>query len=166
MVNTLTSLSRRELGRMVDRYPWFTTARRALALTTGEVDEALVLPLLFWPTVAPTAAAAPASASGDAAAAHEGIPVITDTAVGAAAAPVSPAASAAPAAPAASAADELIDRFISHGGYRITPDGDAADVRVDVEIAPEMVSPRLAEIYRAQGLVAEAERIEEILGRK
>jgi len=34
-----------------------------------------------------------------------------------------------------------------------------------VEIAPEMVSARLAEIYRAQGLTAEAERIERILQR-
>jgi hypothetical protein len=54
---------------------------------------------------------------------------------------------------------DLIDRFIEHGGYRIDPAGEAGEVKVDVDIDPEMVTPELAEIYRAQGRTAEAEKI-------
>ncbi len=49
------ALSRRELNRIIDRYGWFTTARRARMLVTGEPDPALILPLMFWATLPPRA---------------------------------------------------------------------------------------------------------------
>jgi hypothetical protein len=65
--------------------------------------------------------------------------------------------------PVANASADLIDRFIEHGEYRIDPAGEAREVKVDVDIDPEMVTSELAEIYRAQGLSAEAEKIYRIL---
>jgi len=204
MVGALTSMSRRELDRLIDRYPWFTSARRARALQTGGEDEALTLPLLFWPTVAPVLVPPPVPPPEQTAepiagpltvpastpelttapahvSAHEcestpatdflpegafaSVPELASENV-IADAPASENVvsdvSSAPSVPA----DELIDRFINHGGYRIAPDGEAAEARVDVEIAPEMVTPQLAAIYRSQGLVAEAERIDKILNSK
>ncbi len=58
---------------------------------------------------------------------------------------------------------DLIDRFIEHGGYRITPDDAEREVEVEVEIDPEMVSPQLAEIYRSQGLTEKADEIYRLL---
>ncbi len=117
---------RRELNRLIERYEWFTIARRARALVTGDPDPALVLPLMFWGET-PTA---------ELATQKERV------------APV-----------------DVIDRFISHGGYRIVPDDDVSEVEVevDIDIDPQMVTPQLAEIYRAQGLTAEAEKIDRIL---
>jgi hypothetical protein len=164
MATRLTSLSRRELDRVVERYPWFTAARRARALATGRTDEALALALLFWPTVAPVAAPeeTPATVTPVTAPAVTAEPAAVPK-VSANAAPDETPATPDETPHATRSADELIDRFINHGGYRIAPDGEAAAARVDVEIAPGMVSPLLAEIYRAQGLTAEAEKIERIL---
>jgi hypothetical protein len=118
--------SRRELNRIIESYEWFTTARRARALVTGEVDARLTLPLMFRPTVPPR---------------PRRISLPEKEAV----------------------ALDVIDRFIEHGGYRIVPSDEVAAVEVDIDIDPEMVTPELAEIYRAQGLEAEAQRIDEIL---
>jgi hypothetical protein len=148
--------SRRELNRLIDRYEWFTTARRARALVTGETDPALTLPALFRPTVAPmpTQASAPAQASPFASAADETVPpTCTDR-------DIPPAADPDMVAPPAV---DLIDRFIEHGGYRIDPTGEAPEVEVGIDIDPEMVTSELAEIYRAQGLDDEAEKIYTIL---
>jgi hypothetical protein len=121
--------SKKELSRLVDRYEWFTTARRARALVTGDGgDPALVLPLEFWATVPPVFA--PPSLR----------PVVRN---------VPPV--------------DLIDRFIEHGAHRIDPLSDAAEVTVDLDIDPEMVTAELAEIYRSQGLEKEAEKIYRIL---
>lgn len=128
--------TRRELNRLIERHEWFTTARRARALLTGEPDSALVLPSMFWPTVPPT----PVSPQPDIAQTS----AITTHGPG----------------------PDLIDRFIEHGGYRIVPGGDTPDVEVDIDIDPDMVTPELAEIYRAQGLDAEAEKIDRILRRR
>ena len=122
--------SRRELNRLADRYEWFTTARRVRAIVTGEVDPALALPMIFWPTVPP---------------------VLRKTAV------------ESPSLPARDVAADLIDRFIEHGGYRIDPGGEAHEANVDIDIDPGMVTEELAEIYRAQGMEAEAEKIYSIL---
>lgn len=118
--------SPREMNRLVERYEWFTTARRARALATGEADPALALPLMFWPTTVPPALREPETGP----------------------------------------ATDLIDRFIEHGGYRIGPKGEACEVEVNVDIDPEMVTEELAEIYRAQGLDGEAEKIYSILKSK
>ncbi len=138
--------SRRELNRIIDRHEWFTTARRARALVTGEADPALTLPMMFRPTVAPVPAQASQSVARESGA---DLYASVDPCV---------------AAPPASA--DLIDRFIEHGGYRIDPSGDACGVEIDIDIDPEMVTPELAEIYRAQGLDDEAEKIYSILKHK
>lgn len=139
--------SRRELNRLIDRLEWFTTARRARALTTGEPDPALTLPLGFWPTVPPVAKPEVSTVSAEPA-----TPEISTAS----------AASETPDTPETTAAD-LIDRFIEHGGYRIDPAGEALEATVDIDIDPEMVTEELADIYRSQGLVAEAEKIARIL---
>ena len=133
--------SRRELNRIIDRYEWFSTARRVRALVTGEVDAALTLPMMFWGGT-PSADLATRNEPGIEAlspARHFQEP--NDETTG----------------------NELIDRFIEHGGYRIAPEGEAPPVLVDIEIDPEMVTAELAEIYRSQGLTAEAEKIDRIL---
>jgi hypothetical protein len=140
--------SRRELYRLIESHEWFTTARRARMLVTGESDPALVLPLLFWPTVAPVFAPpvlAPRSmdgAGGDATHADAGGAVGSD--------PVDNA-------------NALIDRFIERGAGRIDPAVEAHQASVDIDIDPEMVTVELAEIYRSQGLMAEAEKIYRML---
>ncbi len=117
---------RRELNRLIERYEWFTIARRARALVTGDPDPALTLPLMFW----------------------GGTPQADLAAQTKRVAPV-----------------DVIDRFIAHGGYRIVPDEEEneMEVEVDIDIDPRMVTPELAAIYRAQGLTAEAEKIDRIL---
>ncbi len=127
--------SRRDLNRILDRHEWFSTARRARALITGEPDSALTLPLMFWPTVA-------RGARETALPEKEKRQVKPDGATN---------------------NNALIDRFIAHGGYRIVPADEECEVTVDVDIDPQMVTPELAEIYRAQGLTAEAEKIYRIL---
>ncbi len=116
--------SPKKLNKLIDRYPWFTTARRARVLLTGEPDPALILPLSFWPTLAPK-----------------------------------------PASEAIPAPQNAIDRFIEHGGYRITPSDSTSDASLDsqTDIDPEMVSAELAEIYLAQGLTEKADAIYRIL---
>lgn len=166
-------LSRRDLNRIVERYEWFTTARRARALVTGESDTALLLPLMFRPTVPPRMAevfggevasevVAGSLEDGGAVAPDGATAVVADsTAMHEATEEVAVEASA-------TAAPDLIDRFIEHGGYRIVPADElsGAEVAVDVDIDPEMVSAELAEIYRAQGMIDEAEKIERILKEK
>lgn len=139
--------SYRHLSRLVDKYEWFTTARRARALVSGERDLALVLPLGFWPTVAPE---------------PRGADVVTPPA------PLHGGPQACDSAGSElknTAPNDLIDRFISSGGdRRIVPANDeVAAARVDIEIDPEMVSPELAEIYRSQGLTEKADEIYRLL---
>jgi hypothetical protein len=134
--------TRRELNRMIERWEWFTTARRARALITGEPDPALTLPLMFWPTTVPTAAVGMTIAD-----------------------PTTRKEIAAEATPTLDldarkqAAREIIDRFIAHGGYRIDPAGEEIQAKVDVDIDPEMVTEELAQIYLSQGMREEAEKI-------
>lgn len=143
MVGNLCGMTRRELNRVIERHEWFTAARRARALMTGEPDPALTLPLLFWATVPPAgdaASAVIARGDGDEAirkntAVEQGVPTH----------------------------DSLIDRFIERGVSRIAPESEAEEASVDVDIDPEMVTAELAEIYRAQGLTAEAEKIYALL---
>lgn len=54
--------------------------------------------------------------------------------------------------------DDLIDRFLRHGGYRIIADeGEAEDIATpEAEDTEDMVSEELAEIYVNQGLYEEA----------
>jgi hypothetical protein len=128
--------SKKELSRLVDRYEWFTTARRTRALVTGDSgDVSLVLPLQFWSTVPPVFA--PQSVRPPA------VRVVEPAGGGRHA--------------------DLIDRFIEHGGHRIDPATETTEAKVDVDIDPEMVTAELAEIYRSQGLHAEAEKIYRIL---
>lgn len=129
--------SRRDLNKILERYEWFTTARRARVLVTGEPDQALLLPSMFRPTVPPRLVETPAGE----------MTVVADAVT----------------EPSTADTPDLIDRFIEHGAYRIVPADDSAEVQVDVDIDPEMVSEELAEIYRAQGLTAEAEKIDRIL---
>ncbi len=133
--------SRRELNRIIDRYEWFTTARRARAVVTGEPDPALVLPLMFWGACAPRAREIPLHDTEDRPTQPDGVAEAEDR-------------------------YDVIERFIEHGGYRIVPSDEAREVEVDIEIDPEMVSEELAEIYRAQGMIAEAEKIYRILKSK
>jgi hypothetical protein len=140
------ALSRRELNRIIDSYEWFTTARRARALVTGEADPALTLPLMFWPTVPPVAVQ----------------PFVTETWNASqqfTTSQSSPSAETTQTAPAMDA----IDRFIEHGGYRIVPSDEAPVAALDIDIDPEMVTEELARIYLAQGLTREAEKIYRIL---
>lgn len=154
--------SRRELNRLIDRLEWFTTARRARALTTGEPDPALTLPLGFWPTVPPVAK--PEVSVVSEAPETLATPEVSTVSAEPATPEISTASAASetPDTPETTAAD-LIDRFIEHGGYRIDPAGEALEATVDIDIDPEMVTEELAEIYRSQGLVAEAEKIARIL---
>ncbi|MDR2882407.1 MAG: hypothetical protein LBU98_01290, partial [Alistipes sp.] len=125
--------TRRELNRILDRYEWFTLARRARALVTGEPDSSLVLPLIFWPTVEPCTREVPDSIPWAAVGTTDCVAKETK-------------------------GNDLIDRFIAHGDYRIVPSDEAYEVEVEVDIDPQMVTPELAAIYRSQGLVAEAEK--------
>ncbi len=140
-VSDVSVISRRELNRLIERYEWFTTARRARALITGDPDPALALPLMFWPTERPVLRRPQ---------------------------PGTPPAEPAVAVVGTEASADLIDRFIEHGGYRIVPDDDAGAeaegmAETETDIDPEMVTEELAEIYRAQGLDAEADEIYRIL---
>ena len=55
-------------------------------------------------------------------------------------------------------ADDLIDRFLQRGDYRIVAEEGAADDLANVEIGEDedMISEDLAEIYKNQGLYSEA----------
>ncbi|MDR2912599.1 MAG: hypothetical protein LBV38_04780 [Alistipes sp.] len=137
-------LPRREIGRLIDTHEWFTLARRARALSTGDPDPSLTLPLAFWPTVSVSA------------------PIITRQL---------PKKEEVKTTQAPE--PDAIDRFIKHGGYRIVPSDEAGtpaansaalnEASENFDIDPEMVTPELAEIYTAQGLTAEAEKIYNIL---
>ncbi len=128
------TVERETLHRLVARYEWFTTARRARALILGANDPALTLPLSFRATVPPVPRKAAAVPPGDA---------------------------APPPAPPTLDENIIIDRFIAHGSYRIVPagEGDIEEVDANVDIAPELVTEELAEIYRSQGLHSEADKI-------
>ncbi len=142
--------SYRYLCRVIDRYEWFTTARRARVLVTSERDPDLVLQLSFRPTVGPGFVGTGQAISSSSSASLE---------------------VAAP--PPSGQADEslcdskfdvdLIDRFIDHGDHRISPSVEAGEAQVNVDIDPRMVSAQLAEIYRAQGLHDRADEIYRLL---
>jgi hypothetical protein len=136
---------------MIERWEWFTTARRVRAIVTREPDQGLILPLMFWPTSEiATPGADPATLNGDAVGAgHHGTPGDV------------PRHCEEPGAEATQR--DIIDRFIEHGGYRIVPTDEEYQAKVEVDIDPEMVTAELAEIYRKQGLDAEAEKIYRIL---
>ncbi len=124
-----------ELDRLTTRHEWFTTARRAKSLLGGGVDPALALPLMFWPTIQPNTGKRAQKAAG-----------------------TEPAATV-------STEDDIIGKFLEHGGYRIVPgDGgpdveDALTAETFDDPEGELLTEELAEIYRSQGLVAEAEEI-------
>lgn len=132
-------MARAELDRLARRYEWFTTARRARALLYGEADGRLLLPLMFSLTIPPVQATVPEV-------------LVAET----------PAA--APAEPPRLPEDDIIDRFLEHGGRRIVPDDSAGDDEVPLaEVfepdSDELASEELAEIYRSQGLYAESKEI-------
>ena len=64
--------------------------------------------------------------------------------------------------PVKASTDEIIDKFLQFGDYRIVADGDSADNRDDIRTEAEfsdeddIVSEELAEIYLSQGLKSEA----------
>lgn len=131
---------RKELNRILERHEWFTTARRARALVTGENDPALVLPLGFWATVPPDIYAPKDIRTQE---------------------PVAEV-------PATSSSEQIIDRFLAHGGYRIVPSGEPGEgggaenapiAPAEQDLDPDLVTEELAEIYRAQGLAGEAKEI-------
>lgn len=116
-----------ELDRLLDRYEWFSTARRARAALTGRADPRLTLSLVYWPTISPEKRLQPETVC-------------------------------------ASAEERIIERFLERGGYRIVPD-ESPDTEIpdaasfagdDDDVLP---TEDLAEIYRSQGLYAEAEEI-------
>ncbi len=130
----IDSVERETLHRLVVRYEWFTTARRARALILGMNDAALTLPLGFRATVPPAPRKAAFVPQNDTAP-PPGLPPPDE--------------------------NIIIDRFIARGGYRIVPagEGDIEEVDVNIDIDPELVTEELAEIYRSQGLHAEADKI-------
>jgi hypothetical protein len=153
-----------ELDAIIDRYPWFTPARRARALLTDTLqnevhrgkaerrhDPALVLPLLFSPTVPPlffSPTVPPLLSSPRPDHTPDGSP---------------------DPANATSEGLGLIDRFLQHGNYKIVPADDTEDIppaaqETDPGFDPELATEELAEIYRAQGLTDEAEKIYRALG--
>ncbi|MDR2890078.1 MAG: hypothetical protein LBV18_00465 [Alistipes sp.] len=137
---------RRDINRLIERHEWFTTARRARALVTGDPDPALILPAGFWATAAPLAAPDRTKAS------------LTPQALSTSSTPDSAAAEA------DTDSDRIIDRFLSHGGHRIVPSegevgGAAASAGRDFDLDPDLVTEQLAEIYLKQGLHAEAKEI-------
>ena len=130
----------RELGRLIDKYEWFTTARRVRALSTGENDSALTLPLAFWATVAPVLQVEESSLAADS---HTEIHETRYT-----------------------TSEAIIDRFLEHGGYRITPSADTPDgapspdsAEEEHDLDPDLVTEELAEIYLAQGHIDRANEI-------
>jgi hypothetical protein len=150
--------SKKDLHRLLDRYEWFTSARRARALITGENDDpALALPLDFWPTVPPTfrppVFSAPVRSVPEPPKSHPPRP-IPGHENGLSHHPQ-------PAEPPP--LDDLIDRFIALGAKRIDPETEAREARVDIDIDPGMVTVELAEISRSQGLYDDAEKIYRIL---
>lgn len=133
-------VGRRELSRLIDKYEWFTTARRARSLATGENDPAITLPLGFWATVTPVLQAEESTLAADS---HTEIPETRHT-----------------------ASEAIIDRFLEHGGYRIVPSADAPEgtsatvaEELESDLDPDLVTEELAEIYLAQGLTDRAEEI-------
>jgi hypothetical protein len=127
------------LDYLIESYEWFTTARRVRSFLTGENEPALLLPAMFWPTIPPKTIANHSS---------DRMPDIAPP----------------PVSPAVSMSDELIDRFLSHDGYRIVPD-DSADLEAPVTAdrfeTPDgdLATEELAAIYLSQGLVEEAKEI-------
>jgi hypothetical protein len=124
------SVARVEVERLVGRYEWFTAARRARALLYGVTDSRLALPLMFAPTARPEVGQ-PKEARRDVE--SKGL-----------------------------AEDVIIDRFLEVQNLRITPDSDEAEVAdggSQEAFDEEFITEELAEIYRSQGLYAEAREI-------
>jgi hypothetical protein len=125
------SIARVELDRLVGHYEWFTSARRARALLYGVADSRLTLPLMFAPTVRPVVGRSEDIVAGE-------------------------------VKPESSAEDAIIDRFLGQQNLRITPDSAEAEVVDSVgksSFDEDIVTEELAEIYRSQGLYAEAREI-------
>ncbi len=62
--------------------------------------------------------------------------------------------------------EAIIDRFLEHGGYRITPSADTPDgapspdsAEEEHDLDPDLVTEELAEIYLAQGHIDRANEI-------
>ncbi len=140
----------------LSRYEWFTTARRARAVLTGKPDPMLTLPLMFWPTWRPAVKVEHLEKPAD---------EVTQTVI------PSEVQSTDEESTESKTGDNLIDRFLEHGDYRIAvPEGEQAEVdvlvEVDIEIDPELVTVELAEIYRTQGLHEKADAIFRLLAER
>lgn len=128
------SVARAELDRLAKRYEWFSTARRARTLLYGEADGRLLLPLMFSPTIPPAERKRAETLETP----HCEPPKLPE--------------------------EDIIDRFLAHGGHRIVPDESAAigEVPLAEVFEPDnddIASEELAEIYRSQGLYAESKEI-------
>jgi hypothetical protein len=173
-------LNTAELDVLIAIYPWFTTARRARVLLSEKADPALVLQLMFRATVPHRKRSLQGAATVDHAAgradgavgcgadssAHAAEPAVdTATRVDGSACGADPAVDPATGQAADPADTSIIERFLRHGDYRIVPDDSADDALPDgladvgQAVDPGLATEELAEIYRAQGLDDEAEKI-------
>lgn len=128
------------LGETLARYPWFTSARIMLSAGEDKPDPMLALYLYANPAPTPFLPEAPADA----------VPVGN---------------AVVEAGEEAVSTVDIIDKFLNAGEYRITPDDDtpefdAAATAGTIEITEEIATEQLARIYRAQGMVKEAEEVE------
>ena len=173
------------LRDVVERYPWFTTARILLAAETGCYDPLLrlylhanALPISIFGNISGTRtpyaeAGEPVSgALGSAGGGNMWKSVSASTAGGdigqTVAVPEAGSNAAQPAKrdndPRALSQAAIIENFLSRGEYRIvpgsdTPQEDAAAESSLLDLSDDMISEDLAEIYLTQGLNKEARAI-------
>ena len=134
-----------ELNAVLQKYPWFMTARILLAETATEHDPLLALHRLTHPQKRSAHAIYPNAENA----------MISDTEA---------SENEQPTNEERIADTELIDTFLSKGEYRIVPDNtipeyDAAETSSVLDITDDMISEELADIYLAQGLKAQAREI-------
>ncbi len=144
-----------DIAAVLERYPWFMTARIMLSETQQTPDPLVILHRISYPKrqaqiaaepirTEPTPAEQPPQQEQEVER-QEQKPIGTKP-----------------------AQDEVIETFLSKGEYRIipdesTPEFDAAKDSVVLDLPDDMLSEELAEIYLAQGLNAQAKEIYERL---
>lgn len=139
-----------DIAAVLERYPWFMTARIILSETQQTPDPLVILHRISYPKRQAQIAAKPIRTEPTP---EEQVPQQEQEVERQEQKP---------------AQYEVIETFLSKGEYRIipdesTPEFDAAKDSVVLDLPDDMLSEELAEIYLAQGLNAQAKEIYERL---
>lgn len=155
----------RMLEGIIARYPWFTTARLLHSSGSGTDDPALKLHTLAYPRpdfmlvhISPEELGINKGCPAEPEFEPEPRPEVRPE--GRLEFEPEPLSDRMP--------EDPIDKFLSWGGHRVTPDGNATDEdaaagSARLDITDDMITEELAGIYAAQGLNREAKEIYERL---